>query len=539
MKAILTSLIIVFATLVVNAQEASFAEVESKVLEKISLNQWEDVLLAATDLVIADPARGDGYLYTAMAFYHLKEDSKMQKYLSKAKNKADDALQVKIDAFITQMNSINNTSDYVKDAQAYEKSNNPRAACQSWTKAWEEDKSRVDYALNIVGHYVDFKEYENALIILNDPSISNDPDVQSVISKIRQTPTIVAKEGYENAMKLGEMALEAKQYKNALDQFNIALSNRNNDDQALAMRRLSEEEIMWEKARNSSYIEDTEKYADTYPSGKYISEAKSSINSSYISIAKNYYQAGNESGMVDMHNRFLNRFPNDQGIMEIKNLLLDFYFTNAEANYKADNYSSAKALYQQYLVVYAGGFRAEECQTKIKRCDRRLNQRSAGFLLYSYDAQSPIGMDFGRVNTDILGGYMNIKMNKEIFTGINVLYKINDARESDRPGNVRLSGEKREANICVSGGLTFKLAYPLWGYVGGGFGYFTRYEEADVYFDNGDFWETDWLKNSDHTETLFFPEAGFRLKLGNAIVMKYGVMYQSEIIHQFGFGFAL
>lgn len=538
MKTIFTSLILLLSAFVVCAQDGSFAEAEAKVLDKINLNQWEDVLLAASDLVIADPSRGDGYLYTAMAFYHLKEEAKMEKYLVKAQSKADEILKVKIDAFIVQKNSLDSATDHVSDAIAYEKTNNSRAACQSWTKAWEEDKSRIDYAFNIVSHYIDFKDYESALMILNDSMIVDEPEVQTLISKIRQTPTIVAKEGYEGAMKLGKLALEAKQFNNALAQFKTALSHKANDDEALALVLVSEEEIMWEKALNSTYVEDTEKYADTYPYGKYITPAKSSINSSYISIAKKYSQTGNESGMVDMHNRYVNRFPNDANIMEIKSLLLDFYFTNAEANFKADNYAAAKALYQQYLVVYNGPL-ADECRTKIKRCDRRLNQRSAGFLLYSYDIQSPIGMDFGRVNTDILGGYMNIKMNKEIFTGINVIHEIDDARVTDRPGNVRLTGEKREANICVSGGLTFKLAYPLWGYVGGGFGYFTRYEQADVYFDNGDFWEQDWLKNSDHTETLFFPEAGVRLKLGNVFVLKYGVMYQSDIIHQFGFGFAL
>lgn len=80
--------------------------------------------------------------------------------------------------------------------------------------------------------------------------------------------------------------------------------------------------------------------------------------------------------------------------------------------------------------------------------------------------------------------------------------------------------------------------YPLYGYLGGGAGYYPVYQQADTYFSNGDFWEEDWLKNTDLTEWRFFPEAGLRLKLGNAFALKYGVMFQEDMIQQFGVGLA-
>lgn len=538
MKALFFSLILLFLSSIGVAQNKSFEEIEAQVLEKVELNLWEDVLLSASDLVIANPSKGDGYLYTAMAFYHLEDNSKMQKYLAKAERKADEALREKIEKFKIEMNADENASNFEQDALAFEKGNSPQAAAEAWKKAWLEDKLRVDYALKAVGYYIDFEDYESALAILNDPNVAVDANAQLIIQKIYETPKMVAKEGYQAAMEEANTAFSAQKFQVAIDKCNSALYHRNDDNEALRLREKCEEELAWEKANKSDYIEDTERYADKYSSGKYISQAKARMRSSYISIAKKYYQESNESGMVDMHHRFLNRFPGDQDIMEIKKLLLDHYYQRAESSFKYGNFATAKGLYEQYLKVDSFGSKANDCQNQIKKCDRRLNQRSVGFLLYSRDEQSPIGLDFGRLNKNGLGGYMNIKLNKEIFTGFDVLYEIDNAGNHDRPGSVERTGEERSANICVSTGLTFKLVYPLYGYLGGGAGYYPVYQQADTYFSNGDFWEEDWLKNTDLTEWRFFPEAGLRLKLGNAFALKYGVMFQEDMIQQFGVGLA-
>jgi tetratricopeptide (TPR) repeat protein len=537
-KAITFSLTLFFLSQISFAQNESFEELEVQVLEKVEMNLWEDVLLISSDLVISEPRKGDGYFYTAMAFYHLENPAKMEKYLAKAERKADASLQEKIDAFKAQMNADQNAEDFQKDALAFEKSNRPQAACEAWEKAWNEDKTRIDCALNAVGHYLDFKDYQKALEILNDPQVSADENAQLIIQKIYETPQMVAKEGYESSMKDGQDSFDRGNFQNALTQFKNALYHKSNDSEAKRMKAKCEEELAWEKANNSEYIEDTERYADNYPSGKYISRAKNRMKSSYVSIARNYYQSGNESGMVDMHNRYLKRFPGDGNIVEIKNMLLDFYYSTAGANFKAGNFSTAKSYYNQYLVVDSNGSKANLCRTQIKRCDRRMRQRSVGFLMYSRDEQSPIGLDFGRLNKTGVGGYMNIKMNKEIFTGFDVLYEIDDAGNHTRPGSVKRTGEEQEANICVSGGLTFKLVHPFYAHIGGGFGYYPVYQKADTYFSSGDFWEEDWLKNTDHTEWRFFPEAGLRMNLGNVFSLKYGFMYQDDIIQQLGVGIA-
>ena len=130
-------------------------------------------------------------------------------------------------------------------------------------------------------------------------------------------------------------------------------------------------------------------------------------------------------------------------------------------------------------------------------------------------------------------------MNSEIFTGLSVLYTIDNYGNSTSIWDVDPTGEYEYANISFSGGLTFELTYPLWFSLGLGLGYYTKYDEVDEYYSDGDFYETVWMRNTDETTYDFFPEAGLYLKVSNALVLKYGIIYHKGFVNQFGFGFQL
>ncbi len=71
-------------------------------------------------------------------------------------------------------------------------------------------------------------------------------------------------------------------------------------------------------------------------------------------------------------------------------------------------------------------------------------------------------------------------------------------------------------SYSISGGVTFKLVYPFWGYIGGGFA--TDYDE---YFS-------------------LFPETGVFLGLFRSIVLRVGTLYQGgEFYTQWGFAFEI
>ncbi|MFW5879631.1 MAG: hypothetical protein ACOC22_04205 [bacterium] len=158
---------------------------------------------------------------------------------------------------------------------------------------------------------------------------------------------------------------------------------------------------------------------------------------------------------------------------------------------------------------------------------RRTSPDNFYYIMYTYDQESPLGMSIGFLNRDEWAIYLKIKMNQGIFKG-----KIDDTFE---PNIYQPTGKTQEANISFSMGTTFKLFNPLWGYLGGGYGMYTRFDEVNLV----DGSSAGWKRNKDETSKTLYPELGLNLKIANSVALNYGVMYHKEIIHQFGVGFLL
>lgn len=537
MKKFLLNIILLFLFSTCFAQTSKFDEIKQTIEQKIKLNLWYEVLLLAPDLIIEDFTKGDGYYYTALAFQRLGDEDNTKKYIQKAKSIADEELIQRINQLEQDMESQTELQNAVKNAIDFELFKNISAAASSWYQAWQLDKYKIEYALNAVSHYIDLKDYEKALEVLNQPQVYQDQLAKDLIKKINNTPAMVSLNGYKSAIADGDKYFKQEMYEQAKSSYEKALKFKSNDTYASTKIREMIEEIAWEKAKNAKYIEDVEAYANSYPYGKYIDEANDIIKRSYISISKKAYQESNETQLVDFYNKYQKRFPRDTDIEKIKTLLLDFYFNSAESSYKLKYWSKAKDFYNKHLKLSPNSTEATYCQKQINKCTRKSNQSSADFWMYTYDTKSPLGISVGSMNKNGLGGYATLKMNGKIFTGFDVLWTIDDNGISDSPRDIVPTGEKQDANISLSGGLTFKLVYPLWGYLGVGIGYYPRYEEVDEYDSSGNLYETVWMRNTDKTKWGLFPEGGLRLKLGDAVVLKYGVTYYNGLTHQFGLGF--
>ncbi len=539
MNKILLTLLLLLQLSFSFAQTNRFDDLKQNIEKKIKSNLWDDVLLMATDLIIEDATKGDGYYFTALAFYKLGDESNTNKYIAKAKSLADESLLAKIKVLEQTRSSVAEVQTLVKNAIDFELSKNKKASANTWYQAWQYDKYKIEYALNAVSHFIDLKDYEMALKVLNQPEVYQDQMAKELIKKINNTPTMISLNGYHNSIAEGDDKLRNKKFEQAKIAFEEALKFKPYDQYATSKKNDVIEEIEWEKASNSNYVEDSEKYADRYPNGKYINRANDRIKLSYISIAKTAFKEANESQIVEFHNRYLKRFPTDNGVQKIRDLLLDYYYSNGLNRFSNKDWENAKSKFQAFLNIKNTGEQAGKCRQLIRRCEWKINQRSASFLMYTYDSQSPIGVSIGDINKNRTGYYLNLKMNPEIYKRIGVLYKIDDAGNHDRPGSVIRTGEVERANISLSGGVTFKIIYPLWGYFGGGVGYYPVYEKANTYYSSGKFWEEDWLRNTDKSKFEIFPEAGVKLKLSNTLVLKYGIMYRNDMIHQFGLGFQL
>jgi len=292
----------------------------------------------------------------------------------------------------------------------------------------------------------------------------------------------------------------------------------------------------YEKATADGTQDALNYYLNNYPRGEYRRTVRNKLTQ-----RKEYdvYMYAKKHNYIEDYETYIRKYPTGKYLLEVNRVIENSYYKFGNEAYALKNYIKAKKHYEAYISKFPNGTYSYEVRNKIIKCQRKLNQRSASFLMYTYDSQSSIGISIGDINKNRAGYYLNLKMNPKIFTGFNVLYKIDDTGSHDRPGDVVRTGGVKYANISLSGGVTFKIVYPLWAYIGGGGGYFPVYEHANTYYSTGEFWEEDWLKNTDQTKFGLFPEVGLKLKVSNALVIKYGIMYRKVIIHQFGVGFQL
>ncbi len=172
------------------------------------------------------------------------------------------------------------------------------------------------------------------------------------------------------------------------------------------------------------------------------------------------------------------------------------------------------------------------------KATRLASRNDRGFMLYPYEAGRGLGISFGSLNIKTLGLYINGSLNVPIF--YYNLYEIDAFGNTDSPWNLVPTGRVAAGSARVSSGLTFRLAYPIWGYVGGGWFYERYLVEYDEFSFNGGFYRgTEWYARVDRTQSLFAPEAGVMLRPGNAVVLKYGIALSGGLVHQFGLGFQL
>jgi tetratricopeptide (TPR) repeat protein len=546
-KISLSLLVLVFALLpgLSRGQQLSYEEQIAAAKNSLSAGDFRVARLLCADAMILDITRPEAYLYTAIALYKEDELDMAQEFISKGMAYCNADQKQFAETILEGIADKRRFNRYMEEGQKHLGNKDAGKAADSYHTAWKLFPVRTDAAFQAVDLYIGLKKFPEAMEILStlkkypDPSVSK--AASSLYSTLDETPQIRNKKAYEKCLAKGNLSMEKGYYNDALEAYRDGLNYKSGDRELLQKIEVAKEEIAYEKARNSNYVEQSEEYADKYPFGKYISTVESTLKKSYRSIARKHYDAGDESGLFKFYRKYQQRFPHDsEGIEPVKSLLGQYYYRTAETSYDVKSWEQAKQYYQSYLSLYRSGEKALHAQKRIKRCEFRIKQVSSSFIIYTYETNSPIGLSFGDINKDGPGLYMNLKMNAEVFTSFDVLYEIDNAGNHDHPGPVTRTGASREGNVALSAGITFKLAYPLWGYIGGGAGYYPVYEQADTYYSSGgDFWKKKWLKNTDLTTFGFFPEAGVKLKVLNTFVLKYGVVYTKGITHQFGFGFPI
>lgn len=109
----------------------------------------------------------------------------------------------------------------------------------------------------------------------------------------------------------------------------------------------------------------------------------------------------------------------------------------------------------------------------------------------------------------------------------------------DANGHYIFSGNRNIGNVNGALGLTKKITYPLWAFVGAGINY--RHELWEmVEYDNGQKLEESWMKNTDNTKIKPLFEAGLMLDISGFSLMAGGRTSDfSSFTYMLGIGFSL
>ena len=299
----------------------------------------------------------------------------------------------------------------------------------------------------------------------------------------------------------------------------------------------------WDKTAYEKAIEKNTQYAlkyylDNYPKGKYRSVVRKKLNERKEADA---WAKAKSENYISSYENYLRNYPNGKHVKEANTIISNSLFRIGNDKFKSKNYSSAKSYYQSYISKYPTGEYVDEARKNIKKCDRLLNQEGGQFFMYSGDTQSPIGFSLGRLDVRKARFYMTYSMNSIVFKSFDVNYEIDDSGDHDSPRTVVPTNTLSKGLLGLSFGVTYKIYYPIWFYVGVGIGYTPTYQEVDTYFSSGSFDEREWFLNTDQSVIDFFPEFGLKAILFNSLVLKAGMLYRYSVEpdNPFGFQFGL
>lgn len=541
MKAILTGLLLVFSVLAL-AQTDDFLTLETKIKDHIKNGRWDEVVVTAPDLVIADPTKGNGYYYAALAFLKLNQPEKATEYLAQAEPLADEKLQASIEELRKEILSYRAANQVLESAEKQEKQGDKKAA-DEWKRLWEMDKSKTEFALNAVDLYVEQKNYPQALDILKDASLAKDAGAQTLYKRINNTPEMNRINGYNEALAQGKQNMKNGNFSTAISNFSTALRFQSNDAEAIKQKKFAEDELAWQTTRKTNTLESFETYLKGNTLRNHKAEADDIVQRALIRFGN---KAASEKNFKDMEyyfKKYQQQYPNGSEIAATRQTMCNAYQAAADTD------KNKKTAYdQKQTITYLNRIKSicsgtPALESAIKTANRkaiRYGRPSRGFIAYVYDSLAPIGLSFGTINNRKIGMYVSVKANEALFKG-GSFYTVNDqgVYEDNVMDDIRPTGATRTNHFDGMIGLTKKIVFPLWLYAGGGVNYSQAYIEVDEYNDSGRFVETEWIKNTD--QQFFKPvvEAGAIIDIGGFQIRGGGKMIDFEdIYYTVGVGFS-
>jgi len=289
------------------------------------------------------------------------------------------------------------------------------------------------------------------------------------------------------------------------------------------------EKIFWEKAERADNIKMYRSYLEAYPNGRYKTDAELEINRLMSELDDTMYQKADNSILLADYEIYLDSFPNGKHVKSVHEVLENSYYVLGDKDYDEKDYASAQHYYNKYLNAYPDTERSKNVMKNLNKINKKLSRCDNIFLMYNFDTESEIGFSMGTLKQNGMGTYYALKFNVHwMLIGPQVLHT--KSEYENLYYDAQYQNRTNDGNVAFSIGVTYPLFYPLWAYGGLGFGYYPCYE----LYSTPPLGVDEWVRNDTISDDGYFYEAGFMLNLGRNYTVKYGMLFRSNFVHQFG-----
>lgn len=279
------------------------------------------------------------------------------------------------------------------------------------------------------------------------------------------------------------------------------------------------------KAKNTNTVFALELYRRDYPNGEYSNEVMDLLT---IAREEELYKRAMRENDIQLFNSYLITYPDGKYNQQVKASLEAAILGKADKEYNDKDYARARNTYEKYQEKFPSGSKTTLVEQRISEIEKRIERKarldsrtSANYFMATYSTQELYGIQLGKLSLNKVGTYFNLSVNENVG---NLTFTAENETTS-------LAEDFEQASISAGFGLTYKITYPLWVYVGGGAIY------TDYYLENED-GEVNTFKLEGVDNYQFYPELGFNVKLGRVGALKAGASYiNGEMFWNVGLGF--
>jgi hypothetical protein len=240
-------------------------------------------------------------------------------------------------------------------------------------------------------------------------------------------------------------------------------------------------------------------------------------------------------------------FPGDKQTFIVDSLIQVYYINKANTCFQARDYECAENYYNYYLEKYNNGFFKDIALSKAKKA--KINTSLIGkmeyadfdhwFFMFNIDSDPTFGFTIGRLTDATISPFYNFRI-RRISSSPEIIY--DDGRNSSRYRYIVPAGTSFQEVLAYSMGIKYKpLNYPFWVYSTAGIGEYRNTRKYACYNQslNGPVLDKYNYFTNGTPKIKGYCEAGFFVVISKAISIKYGIMYNGKLNHQFGIGFII